>query len=173
MSAAERGLGTRAWLGVGAALAVVGIGAAGVIGHRQQVQAWTATSASAATAASAPVSRADRRKTAVGTQGVEFAALAKPAASGALAWPLWEFQLKQPVPPRDPPLTPLPWRLIGATQSGGAWQIVVVRQGKGAPEFFKKGDSLPGGYRIDSITEEDVTLVKAGRPVILSYISSR
>lgn len=172
MSDVKLRLGPRAWLGIGIALAAIGIGAAGVVGHQQQMRAWESPIIVAASAPAVP-SSTERRKRASSVDAVETAAVVKPAASAALAWPLWEFQLKQPVPPRDPPLTPLPWRLIGATQSGGTWQIVVLRQGKGVPEFFKKGDSLPGGYRIDSITEEDVTLVKAGRPVILSYISSR
>lgn len=172
MSAAKRGLDPRAWIAIGLLLAAAGIAAAGYVGHRQQLQAWS-NGATAAAAASAAASQVPRRQRAASAAEVEIAAIAKPAASGALAWPLWEFQLKQPVPPRDPPLTPVPWRLIGATQSGGAWQIVVLRQGKGVPEYFKKGDSLPGGYRIDSITAEDVTLLKGGRPVILSYISSR
>lgn len=170
MSDAKRGLGTRGWLGIGTVLALAGIAAAGLIGHRQQTQSWL-PGAAAAGSARGPASSPASRRTA--GAAVEIATVAKPAASGALAWPLWEFQLKQPVPPRDPPLTPVPWRLIGATQSGGTWQIVVLRQGKGTPEYFKKGESLPGDYRIDSITAEDVTLVKGGRPVILSYINSR
>jgi hypothetical protein len=156
------------------AAALLAIGIAGWAGYREQMTAW-APGGSAARLADAEARTALRRparQDAAASAG-ELTPPDRAASDASLAWPLWEFQLKQPVPPRDPPLTPLPWRLIGATQVGGAWQIVVVRQGKAAPEFFKKGDSLPGGYRIDSITEEDVTLAKGGRPVILSYIGSR
>lgn len=108
--------------------------------------------------------------------GVSAAASRSPRSGGGdkrLSWPLWEFQLRQPIPPRDPSLTPPTWRMIGATQSAGVWSIVILRQGKTAPEYFRVGDQLPGGYRIEAITEEDVTLVQDGRALILSYIGSR
>lgn len=102
---------------------------------------------------------------------------AAPAASSAsqpvLTWPLWEFQLRQPIPPRDPPLTPPSWRLIGATQTRDGWKVVVLRQGTTIPEYFGIGASLPGGYKIRAITEEDVTFDINKREVILSYTGSR
>jgi hypothetical protein len=95
------------------------------------------------------------------------------AAAPALSWPLWEFRWRQPIPPRDPPLTPLRWRLVGSTLSGGKWAIIVLRQGKTDPEYFNVGQELPGGYRIAAISEEDVTLVQGKRTMVLSYIGSR
>lgn len=94
-------------------------------------------------------------------------------AQADLRWPLWEFQLRQPIPPRDPPLTPPPWRLIGATLSKSGWQVVILRQGNASPEYFAVGAVLPGGYRIRAITDEDVTFDINKREVILSYTGSR
>ena len=103
---------------------------------------------------------------------VPLVALAsKPAASiPALRWPMWEFQIRQPIPAREPPLTPPTWRLLGATGSGGTWKLIILRQGKPVPEFYSTGDSLPGGYVIGRITEEDVTLIQGKRAILLSYI---
>ena len=98
------------------------------------------------------------------------AALASPGPDVAQGWPLWEFQLKQPVAPRDPPLTPPNWRLVGASNDGKAWQLIVMRQGNPQPVFFKVGESLPGGFLIEAITEEEVTLKQRQRRLILSYI---
>jgi hypothetical protein len=88
----------------------------------------------------------------------------------ALKWPLWEFQLKQPVQPQNPPLTPPNWRLVGSANDGKVWQLVILRQGKPEPEFYKVGQELPGHYKIETITGEDVTLVQRGRRMVLSYI---
>jgi hypothetical protein len=87
-----------------------------------------------------------------------------------LKWPLWEFQLKQPVQPQNPPLTPPNWRLVGSANDGKEWQLVILRQGKPEPEFYKVGQELPGHYKIETITGEDVTLVQRGRRLVLSYI---
>lgn len=95
------------------------------------------------------------------------------ASQPVLTWPMWEFQLRQPIPPRDPPLTPPSWRLIGATQSKDGWKVVVLRQGTTVPEYVGIGASLPGGYKIRAITEEDVTFDINKREVILSYTGSR
>ncbi len=88
-------------------------------------------------------------------------------------WPLWEFQLRQPIPPRDPPLTPPSWRLIGATSAGGNRSLIILRQGRNEPEYFRTGDTLPGGYVVGEITDEDVTLIHGKRSVLLSYIGTR
>lgn len=94
------------------------------------------------------------------------------ASAPALRWPLWEFQVRQPIPAREPPLTPPTWRLLGATGSAGSWKLIILRQGKQAPEFYSTGDSLPGGYVIGRITEEDVTLIQGKRAILLSYIGT-
>jgi len=94
-------------------------------------------------------------------------------AKSPLLWPLWEYQLEDPVPARDPPLTPVNWQLLGATLSQGGWEIVVMRQGKTQPEYFKVGDKLPGGYRVRDINQENVTLVAGRREIVLAYIGSR
>ncbi len=97
-------------------------------------------------------------------------ALANAANNAPLKWPLWEFQLKQTLPPQDPPLTPPNWRLVGSSNDGKQWQLVILRQGKPEPEFYKVGQELPGKYKIEAITGEDVTLVQRGRRMVLSYI---
>jgi hypothetical protein len=97
-------------------------------------------------------------------------ALAKTDSNVSPRWPLWEFQLKQPVLPRNPPLTPPNWRLVGSSNDGKQWQLVILRQGKAEPEFYKVGQELPGKYKIEAITGEDVTLVQRGRRMVLSYI---
>jgi hypothetical protein len=97
-------------------------------------------------------------------------ALAKTDSNLPARWPLWEFQLKQPVLPRNPPLTPPNWRLVGSSNDGKQWQLVILRQGKAEPEFYKVGQELPGKYKIEAITGEDVTLVQRGRRMVLSYI---
>jgi hypothetical protein len=90
-----------------------------------------------------------------------------------LEWPLWEFRLREPVPPRVPPLTPPNWRLVGATLSAGTWSVLVLQQGRTSPEFFTAGQELPGGYRIEAIDDEAVTLVKNKRKLLLSYMNAR
>ncbi len=101
------------------------------------------------------------------------AALASAPAASEPTWPIWEFRLKEPLPPREQALTPLPWRILGASQSSKLWQLILLRQGKTDPEYFRVGDELPGGYRIEAINEEDVTLRHGRRVLVLSYISSR
>lgn len=95
------------------------------------------------------------------------------SVTGAPAWPLWEYQLDDALPARDPPLTPVDWKLLGATLSNGRWEMVVLRQGKTEPEYFKVGDKLPGGLRVRDITQENVTLVAGRREIVLAYIGSR
>lgn len=90
-----------------------------------------------------------------------------------LKWPLWEFRLRDPIPPRVPSLTPPTWRLLGATLSTGTWSVMVLQQGKTAPEFFTVGQELPGGFRIEHIDDEAVTLVQNKRKLLLSYINAR
>ena len=90
-----------------------------------------------------------------------------------LPWPMWEFRLRQPIPPRDPSLTPPAWRLIGSALTSGKWAVIVLRQGSTTPEYFTVGQELPGGYRIESINDEDVTLAHGKRLMVLSYIGSR
>lgn len=98
---------------------------------------------------------------------------AAPAPQSGLSWPIWEFRLRQPIPPRDPSLTPPVWRLIGASMSGGKWAVILQRQGSTEPEYFVVGQELPGGFRIVAINDEDVTLVKGKKSMVLSYLGSR
>ncbi len=105
-------------------------------------------------------------------------ARATPPAAGVdgqteLKWPLWEFRLRDPIPPRVPSLTPPTWRLLGATLSTGTWSVMVLQQGKTAPEFFTVGQELPGGFRIEHIDDEAVTLVQNKRKLLLSYLNAR
>lgn len=98
---------------------------------------------------------------------------ASAVADSGVPWPLWEFQVAQPIPELDPPRTPLPWRLIGAGKSNGKWQLIVLRQGRTEPEYFAVGDKLAGGYRIEAISDEDVTLKQGRKTLILSYIGTQ
>ncbi|MEO8280998.1 MAG: hypothetical protein ABI564_14965 [Ideonella sp.] len=101
---------------------------------------------------------------------VDSAPTARPSG---LPWPMWEFRLRQPIPPRDPSLTPPTWRLVGSALTSGKWAVIVLRQGSTTPEYFTVGQELPGGYRIESINDEDVTLAQGKRSMVLSYIGSR
>lgn len=165
-----------------AALAVIVVLASAWYGFRQQREGQppngerTATATPSASAASGPAVVGDvAGKNEPYEEEIE--ATRRPTvpagATQALTWPFWDFKFRQPIPPRDPPLTPPPWRMLGATQSGGVWSVLIVRQGKPNPEFYKVGDSLPGDYRISAITEEDVTLVKDRKAIVLSYIGTR
>lgn len=110
------------------------------------------------------------------TETVEAGAAARmPVATDAkaLRWPFWEFRLRQPIPPREPSLTPLTWRMIGASLSGGKWSVIILRQGKTDPEYVGIGEELPGGYRIDAINDQDVTVSKGKQVMVLSYLGSR
>lgn len=102
------------------------------------------------------------------------AAAAQPGSQAdALRWPLWAFRLQDPVPAREPPLTPVSWRLLGAALFDGRWHAIVQRQGAAQPDYYKTGDKLPGGYLIKEITQEDLTLRAGRREIVLSYIGSR
>jgi hypothetical protein len=90
----------------------------------------------------------------------------------SLRWPLWEYELLAGVPARAEALTPPPWRFIGAVMVDGVWRLIVQRQGATEPEYYKKGDRLPGGYTIRDIGQEDVTLLSGGREIVFSYIGS-
>ena len=120
---------------------------------------------SSASGAKNPLPR-QARQTAPGTP------VAPAAASPAqpLVWPLWDFQLKLPVAVQTPPLTPPNWRLVGSSNDGQKWQLVILRQGKAEPEFYAVGQELPGHYKIEAISGEEVTLVQRGRRMVLSYI---
>lgn len=91
----------------------------------------------------------------------------------ALRWPMWEFQLSQPIPPRDPPLTPPGWRLLGSAMTREGWKVAILRQDSKKPELFGLGATLPGGSVIKAISDEDVTLIVDKREVVLSYTGSR
>ena len=143
-------LAVAAWLGREQAYAI------GAGGAPAPSAAAAAAAASAAAAAAPSVQLADGNRS--------------PGAKSQATWPLWEFRLRQPIPPRDPSLTPPGWRLIGAAQSGGQWRLIVQTQGKPEPQFLKVGDPLPGGHRIVAITEEDVTLQRGAQQLVLSYI---
>ncbi len=93
-------------------------------------------------------------------------------AAPELAWPRWAFQLKDPLPERQPPLTPPPWRILGATMTQGTWNLLILREGKAETEYFKVGDKLPGNYLITAISEEDVTLKHGKREMVLAYIGT-
>jgi hypothetical protein len=99
--------------------------------------------------------------------------LAAATAAPALAWPMWEYRLAEPVPARAQPLTPVNWRLVGAALIDGRWKLIVNRQGSAVPEYHEAGARLPGGYVIKEITQEDVTLMVGKRELVLAYIGSR
>lgn len=159
-------LAARPWLLL-ALMLVLGAGC-GVLGYMQADRGWDAA---AVPEAAPPV---QPQVALPGKPAVETAAAqVKGASDGAPPWPLWEYKLDDPVPARDPPLTAVDWKLLGATLSNGRWEIVVMRQGKTQPEYFKTGDKLPGGYLIRDINQENVTLSAGRRQIVLAYIGSR
>lgn len=98
---------------------------------------------------------------------------AKSGDGNGLTWPIWEFRLQDPLPAREQPLTPVAWRVLGAALFDGRWHAIVQRNGAQAPEYYKAGDKLPGGYVIQAITQEDMTLRAGRREIVLAYIGSR
>lgn len=101
------------------------------------------------------------------------AAPARPHGQPMLQWPIWEHELQSGIPSRESPLTPPPWRFIGAAMTDEGWRLIVLRQGSAEPEFYKAGDRLPGGYAIKDIGAEEVTLMAGRRSVVFSYIGSQ
>jgi hypothetical protein len=165
-----------------AGLAVAAIVGAGLFGYWQHRPLLAAASGHA-DSAGRPVVEAEaggQTRDGMSAPGSPTAATRRSAprpaapasASVAAQWPLWESQLRQPIPPREPPLTPPSWRLVGATAVGGSWKVIILRQGKATPEFYGTGDTLPGGYVVGPITEEDVTLIQGKRAILLSYIGT-
>ncbi|MBB5204492.1 hypothetical protein HNQ51_001806 [Inhella inkyongensis] len=92
--------------------------------------------------------------------------------SVGIPWPLWEFELRDPLPPREPTLTPPSWRLVGATFSIGHWQLLVSREGSQEVQYLKVGEKLPGGYLITAISDSEVTLKHGRRQLTLAYIAT-
>lgn len=127
---------------------------------------------SAAAAASSPTALVAERSSA-GHDEVPAATAHERNERDTLRWPLWAYQLMDPLPVREPPLTPVPWRLLGAAFFDGQWHAIVQRQGVAQPDYYKTGDKLPGGYLIQEITQEDLTLRAGHREIVLSYIGSR
>jgi hypothetical protein len=176
-------------------LAPLPVAVAAYWGHQSAAERWPVVSLNSAGAAVAPATSAPALPASSATAKLRAKALAasqRMAASGPLTaplagrpvpgalanaannaplkWPLWEFQLKQALPPQNPPLTPPNWRLVGSSNDGKQWQLVILRQGRPEPEFYKVGQELPGKYKIEAISGEDVTLVQRGRRMVLSYI---
>ena len=141
--------------------------------HLDEDLAPTSTASAAAKAEQAASEAAWTLNDATRSMALAGNERAEGQSPSGVPWPLWEFQLREPIPPREQALTPLPWRLIGASGVDGKWQLIVLRQGKNEPEYFRVGDKLPGNYRIEAISEEDVTLKHGRRSLVLSYIASR
>lgn len=171
-----------ALLGWGAAAGLVATASA-VIGYQLAIQsirigsdlsvsnvqsAMPASSSSSARLASEMPTRPSEGQ----ASGPAKASRDKPDSS-PLTWPLWEFRLQDPLPSREQPLTPVPWRVLGAALFDGRWQAIVQRQGAASPEYYKIGDKLPGGFVIQNITQEDMTLRAGRREIVLAYIGSR
>ena len=155
------------WVGFSVLAAVVLLAAAWW-GHESAASIGART-------ASASVSTATPARPVPAAPTMTAAAAATPAPTRTESatqpqWPIWEFRLRQPIPPREPSLTPPGWRLVGAVQNGGQWRLIIQTQGKPEPQFLKVGDTLPGGARIVAINEEDVTLQRGARQLVLSYI---
>lgn len=123
--------------------------------------------------ANAAAPQARGASAALAREPAEAASAATPKSGTGLAWPLWEYRLQEPLPAREEPLTPVPWRLLGAALFDGRWHAIVQRQGVAQPEYFKQGDKLPGGFVIKEITQEDLTLRAGKREILLTYIGTR
>jgi hypothetical protein len=63
----------------------------------------------------------------------------------------------EPAPPPQPVAPPMPYRVAGQVVHDGPPRIVLARDDR--VFFVAEGDILDGGYRVESITPEGVTLV--------------
>lgn len=156
------------WLLAGAVAILIG----GALGYWAGERAPSTMLPSAPSAASAAASAPLPAASASASWSSRPALPPQPPAQDGLRWPLWEFELQAGVPARAEALTPPPWRFVGAVLVDGDWRLIVLRQGATEPEFYKKGDRLPGGYTIRDIGQEDVTLLAGRREIVLSYIGS-
>lgn len=154
------------WVLTGVAIVGLGAGMGWLVGARLPTQAQQADTPPASTVGAALKPDPSTQPT-----GVAILPLTS-AQSEALRWPLWEFELQAGVPARSESLTPPPWRFIGAVMVDGQWRLIVLRQGASEPEYYKKGERLPGGYTIRDIGQEDVTLMSGRREIVFSYIGS-
>ena len=83
-----------------------------------------------------------------------FASSSPPPARTAPAKPRPPAQEVAPAPPAPPPM---PYRVAGQVVHEGAPRIVLAREDR--VYFVAEGDMLDGGYRVESIRADGVTLV--------------
>lgn len=62
-----------------------------------------------------------------------------------------------PPPPPAPVAPPMPYRVAGQVQHDGPPRVVLAREDR--VFFVREGDTLEGGYRVESIKADGVTLV--------------
>jgi hypothetical protein len=87
-------------------------------------------------------------------KGDLFASNARPAPRAARAKPKAVPEVAAPAAPVAPPM---PYRVAGQVVHDGPPRVVLAREDR--VFFVREGDTLEGGYRVESITGDGVTLV--------------
>ena len=140
---------------LGAAAAVVAVGL-----RLATAPPEAAPQATASTRASGPQARTSDKWTLPSRDGLNgprgnlFASSAPPAPPHAKKHSAAEAAAEVPAAPVAPPM---PYRVAGRVQHEGPPRVVLARDDR--VFFVREGDLLEGGYRVESISPEGVTLV--------------
>ena len=87
--------------------------------------------------------------------------------SDELLYSLWELSPPRPVKPRDKPLTPAIWRIVGQTTVGRTSTLLVLVEGNNTPLTLAVGALLPSGEKILALDDDYVTLLAQGKRLYL------
>jgi hypothetical protein len=87
--------------------------------------------------------------------------------SDELLYSLWELSPPRPVKPRDKPLTPAVWRIVGQTTVGSTSSLLILLEGSNVPVTLAVGAELPSGEKIVAVDDDYVTLLAQGKRLYL------
>lgn len=87
--------------------------------------------------------------------------------SDELLYSLWELSPPRPVKPRDKPLTPAVWRIVGQTTVGRTSSLLILLEGSNVPVTLAVGAELPSGEKIVAVDDDYVTLLAQGKRLYL------
>lgn len=87
--------------------------------------------------------------------------------SDELLYALWELSPPRPVKPRDKPLTPAIWRIVGQTTVGRTSSLLILLEGSNVPVTLAVGAELPSGEKIVAVDDDYVTLLAQGKRLYL------
>ncbi len=121
--------------------------------------AATAASASSSTKISATASKLTAAKTVKPT--FEDVKPAGWTASATELKQMWESNAASNWEVRSTPLSAPNWSIVGVVQRGTQSQAIVLLAGDPNPQFFKLGDTLPGGAKLTSV---EPALIKVTLP---------